>query len=738
MPTTFWTFHFSWTAALGGGTLLALTLALLWRELRRVPRRRDFAAAQALRLLAAGLLVLALFRPERVSRTRSETRPGVAILCDGSGSMATRDVPGGTNGALTRREWLDARRAGNTWRPLTNQYRVAVEDFAAAGENPAAAAGQGTDLDQALLDALERHTDLRAILLLTDGDWNLGRPPATAATRLALQGIPVFAVTVGSETPLPDLDLQSALAPAYGLIGERISLPFTIRNNLPREVRTRVELSGAGAESGRDLVLPPLSVSHDSLAFAPGREGVFDFRLDLPVEPDEVSKDNNSRAFRMAVRREKLKVLLVDTEPRWEFRFLRNALDRDPGVEVDCLLLHPGLGPAAGRNYLSAFPAGREVLAPYDVIFLGDAGPVQITAEQAEWIRELVTRQASGLVFLPGRRGFQAGLTNGPLGELLPVTLEPVPASESGEPDSGKGSGARPEARLELTPRGAQHLLTMLADNPEDNPATWRRLPGFFWHAPVERAKPGSEVLAVHATQRNQYGRIPLLVTRPAGHGKVLYLGIDSAWRWRRGVEDLYHYRFWRQVARWMAHQRHLAHAEGIRFFFQPESPAQGEKVFLHATVWNQAGFPVEKGPVEVIVTRGGQPVERLELAPAGEQAGVFDGAFTPRQGGDYGLEVLCRPAGRRLLAQVAVRGLEREPAGRPARPEVLREIAAITGGQSGGLEELDALVQTIRLLPEARPAERRLRLWCHPLWAALIIGLLTLYWSARKLLGLM
>ena len=43
------------------------------------------------------------------------------------------------------------------------------------------------------------------------------------------------------------------------------------------------------------------------------------------------------------------------------------------------------------------------------------------------------------------------------------------------------------------------------------------------------------------------------------------------AWRWRRGVEDTYHYRFWGQVVRWMAHQRHLAHKEGIRFFYNPE-----------------------------------------------------------------------------------------------------------------------------------------------------------------------
>ena len=27
-------------------------------------------------------------------------------------------------------------------------------------------------------------------------------------------------------------------------------------------------------------------------------------------------------------------------------------------------------------------------------------------------------------------------------------------------------------------------------------------------------------------------------------------MGSDSAWRWRRGVEDKFHYRFWSQVVR--------------------------------------------------------------------------------------------------------------------------------------------------------------------------------------------
>ena len=75
--------------------------------------------------------------------------------------------------------------------------------------------------------------------------------------------------------------------------------------------------------------------------------------LKVPVHQDELLKDNNTRSEPIVIRRESLKVLVVESFPRWEYRYLRNALERDPGVEVSCLLMHPGLSKVGGgRGYL--------------------------------------------------------------------------------------------------------------------------------------------------------------------------------------------------------------------------------------------------------------------------------------------------------------------------------------------------------------------------------------------------
>ena len=313
---------------------------------------------------------------------------------------------------------------------------------------------------------------------------------------------------------------------------------------------------------------------------------------------------------------------MVDSLPRWEYRYLRNALARDPGVDMQCLLYHPGIGPGDGPNYISAFPATKEALAPYDVIFLGDVGIGQneLTETNAAMIRGLVEQQASGLVFVPGSRGREATFLNSPLADLYPVQLDP---------SKPQGIGLQNEAQLVLTTAGKRHWLTRFDSDEDRNDELWKQLPGFFWSAAVEKSRPGSEVLAVHSSLRNDFGRMPLLVTRAAGAGKVLFLGTDSAWRWRRGVEDKFHYRFWGQVVRWMAHQRHLSEKDGIRLSYSPETPQAGDTVYLQATVLDEAGFPIDKGPVTGKITSPGGRVERLEFAPM-EGAGACSSPPSP------------------------------------------------------------------------------------------------------------
>ena len=701
---------------------------LSWSNWRRSARGRAVGWLECLRFLLVTLLVFSLLRPEYVQHLQRNLAPEIAVLVDASDSMKTRDLTL-TNRLVSRAQWLDAKRAAQFWLPLQNKAKVTVEDFARPSTN--AGAINGTDLNAALERTLHDFKNLKAVLLLTDGDWNLGKSPLATATRYREDNIPIFTVAVGRQTPMPDLILENVSMPAYGLLGEDIAVPFKVTSHLPREVKTSVSIyDPQGQQAKKDITIPPNGAVEDAILWSPRTGGEITATVKVPVEPEETIAENNECSFHISIRQEKLKVLVVDSLPRWEYRYLRNALARDPGVDMQCLLYHPDIGPGDGPHYIPVFPATKEALAPYDVIFLGDVGIGQneLTDTNAAMIRGLVEQQASGLVFVPGQRGRQATFLNSPLADLYPVILDP---------SKPQGIGLQNEVQLVLTSAGKRHWLTRFDSDEDRNDELWKQLPGFFWSAAVEKSRPGSEVLAVHSSIRNDFGRMPLLVTRSAGAGKVLFLGTDSAWRWRRGVEDKFHYRFWGQVVRWMAHQRHLSEKEGIRLSYSPETPQAGDTVYLQSTVLDESGFPIDKGPVTGKITSPAGRAERLEFAPMEGGWGVFKSAFVALETGRYKIEVASEPHGRRLETELLVAPPLLEKLGQPVNAQVLREISSVSRGASFTADDLDNVVKQISLLPEPGPVEKRLRLWSDPRWGGALLFLLTLYWVGRKWVGL-
>jgi hypothetical protein len=725
-PFTLWTGIAAWL-------LVAFLAFVSWR---RSGRRRRTLVLEITRCVAAAVVVLLLWQPEWKTILNPDSKPRIAVLWDDSKSMETLDAErpvgsAGEAGIVSRAAWVREVLKSDRWKALEAGGANETLFVPFSTPDPQKPALSGTDLDKPLSDLLGQEGNLRAVVMISDGDSNQGQPPVAAAQKLRVRGVPLFAVPVGSPVRLPDIDLVSVTAPTYGIVGENVQIPFVIRSSLDREVRTKVRLRDEkGREESVDVVLSPDAETYGSLVWRLDTEGASTLEMSVPVVPGERIESNNASRFVISGKQERIRVLVVETLPRWEYRFLRNALSRDPGVELSCLLFHPDLGIGDGPDYVREFPKNATELAKYDVVFLGDVGVDndQLTPEQCEMIRGLVENQASGVVFMPGAQGNQFSLLKTGLSELMPVIL-----------DDSKKQGIREStaAPLALTREGRESLLTMLGADAEENPVVWRNLPGFYWHAPVVRSKAGTETLAVHGNRRGEFGSPPLLVTKPAGSGKVLFMGIDSAWRWRRGVEDLYHYRFWGQVARWMSYQRNMAAGERVRVFFTPERPAPGTVVTLNANAFEPDGAPLDKGAVFVDIISPDGRAERIELAKNGSEWGAFNGKFKVDLPGEWKLRAVVagaedKPVETTVLAQ----GTEVEKTGQPAKPEVLEEMARVAKGRVIAPEKLDELIREISALPEPRPVEKRLPLWSHAAVLAGLIALLGSFWAARKLTG--
>lgn len=724
------------------GVLLLVAIGILcWLAFRRAARPVRTGLLELLRFLIAAFVVVLLLQPEWHRIAEPSDEPEIVILADASGSMATVDTNASAN--LSQPEIVA--RSQQSQNILNSEFylplledgktKVSIETFGAPLENPEPGQQSGTDMSLALNQLLENRPNLRSVVLLSDGDWNQGKAPVTVAQKYRLRDIPIFPVTLGSETQLPDLDLVSVSAPTYGIVGENVQIPFTVRSSLPRDTRTVVRLRDSnGVEISKDILIPARQTAYESIFYRLEKEGSNTLTLTIPPAAGELLPDNNARQFTVSGKPENIRVLVIDTLPRWEYRFIRNALSRDPGVQVDCLLLHPKLGAGGGPDYIAEFPEKPEDLQKYDVVFLGDIGigENQLTTEQAELLKGLVENLASGLVFIPGSQGNWQTLIDSPLGDLLPVTLD-------AQQPNGYADGT--PSPLELTSEGRSSLLTMLAESEDKNPSVWASLPGFYWHAPVIKAKAGTEVLAVNANRRNEYGRIPLLVTNRAGSGKVLFLGHDSAWRWRRGVEDLYHYRFWGQVARWMSYQRNIATDQRIRLYFSPERPKPGDLVTLTANAFDANGAPLKEGPIPLDLSAPSGKTTRVEMvADAGDNPwGTFSANFRVSEAGSWNVAAFLPGESQdvpQLETTILAQDETLEKIGQPAKVDVMAELASLTRGRPADATNLTSLLNELQLLPVPRPLSIPIRLWAHPAVAGILILLLALFWTGRKFNG--
>ncbi|MDZ4820007.1 MAG: hypothetical protein SGJ20_13640 [Planctomycetota bacterium] len=749
--------------------VLAVTATLCVVAWRRSGYRRDYGLLELVRFAAVLLVVILYNQPEWVEEFRPEEKPTIAVLLDQSASMDTRDVvarEASSAPLVTRREAIAPLLQESFWKSVEGRLNVVIQPISpikkapsaggaktdaaaksdtaksitengtaadATAATPAAPATIGTNLNEPLTNAPKRLKNLRGVVLASDGDWNEGGAPVLAAAALRLKDVPVFVVPVGSTQRLPDIELLSLDTPTFGIVGKSVRVAFTVESSLPREHATTVTLKTSDGETlTKEVRIAPMGRTTDWLLWKPKTVGDFTLTLDIPKHADELLPDNNSLTTPIAIREEKLRVLLVESIPRWEYRYLRNALSRDPGVEVSCLLFHPGLSKTGGGNkdYIKSFPKGLEELSKYDVVFIGDVGVAegQLTIEDCRLLKGLVEHQASGLVFMPGFQGNQTTLLQTDLDDICPVIVDP---------SQPEGWGSRTPCHFELTELGRRSLLTKLADTQEDNMEVWESLPGFQWYAPVLRAKAGSEVLAVHKEVSNQYGRLPLLATRTFGAGKVLYMGTDGAWRWRKGVEDKYHYLFWGQVVRWMAYRRNMAKGETMRMYYSPEQPQVQQTVALSANVMERSGEPLQKGDVTARIVAPSGKTETVRFTSAGDEWGAFTSRFTPTEPGRYAVTLQCQQAGGTLETNVFVQGVAAEGIGKSARPEVLEEIARVTRGQSIRFDQLEKVLQQIAALPDPEPSVRRMQLWSHPVLAGTLIVLLGIFWIGRKSIGL-
>ncbi len=284
----------------------------------------------------------------------------------------------------------------------------------------------GTGLKR-LLDELGG-TPPAAILVLTDGRTTSGRSMVEAAREAAGRGVPIYAIGIGSPQPARDLALHDLLVEDVVFADDIVTFEAKLSAKGVTEGEALVHLKRAGQQ--RPVMSKLVKLARDGkdvtlrLFDRPTETG--DIRYVLEVDPiaQELQRDNNRLERVVTVRDQKLRVLLVESSPRFEFRFLKHLLEREKTVDLNVLLLEADPGyPEQDRFAIAHFPTSRDELWKYDVILLGDVSPAYFSEAQLANVREFVLERGGGLVLIAGQRYMPALFAHSPLEPVIPVAL---------------------------------------------------------------------------------------------------------------------------------------------------------------------------------------------------------------------------------------------------------------------------------------------------------------------------
>lgn len=619
------------------------------------------------------------------------------------------------------------------------------------------AEGTFTSVGNAITEALN---DLKAeriagVVIITDGRSNYGIiEPEEAARRLKEAHIPLYTVGVGNPTMPKNIKLSNLKFKSEVREGDWINFDFMVdqQGYEGLTVKPRVTLNGEDVIDFKpEKYTLKKGGQQSSLTFKATKPGQYKVRIEVPRQDSEKDLTDNALEGALTVKKkEKIKVLYVAGQPRWEYRYLKTFLIRDTDtIEAQVLLQSadpkfiqessPGVPP------LLDFPARKELME-YNVVIFGDVDPdpdepasvrFDISRDDMKNIREFVSK-GGAFVMIAGENAAPQKYLGSPIEDILPVFIEKLEAGREFNWHLPKTKAFRPV----LTEAGWNHVITRLDPDPEVNRNLWLNtdenemtsLPGFYWYHPVREAKPGAIVLAEHPVARDKTRRHLKRVIFAAqyyGRGTTFFSAVDSTWRWRAGVGGRYFDRFWGQIIRFSG--------KTIRYTLSAKDKYNiFDTVEIHATAKDQNYNPETIDTLKVELERPGGEKESIVLKK--ERPGYYRGSTKASAPGIHRL-TLVPPTGdvkekiERTFTVVVPNDEKKLPF---MNGELLTEMAALSAGEFVTLDEIMEVPD--KIVPNHRT--HLVKSSVKPLidspdflWivAALFVGFLTIEWIIRK-----
>ena len=681
-------------------------------------------------LIAAGLLTL-LWRPALLTQTLRPQENSVALLVDTSASMGYGDAN------RSRLQQAVQALQEDVLPALEAQFEVEAFAFADRATRLESlqlvpAPGPTTDVGGALLTLLRGSGagSLAAIVLVSDGADNSNALDAAAIAEIASFGVPVHTLGVGREAIPEDVELEDVVLAAQGMPGSTISAQVSIRHASGSTAQLKV-YDGDAILAAETISLPNTAgVTTRWVDVEVGRAGVRDLRFTLDPVGAETNLVNNTQLRPMEVPERRRHILYIEGEPRWEYKFMRRALDEDAPVRLASLLrttpnkfYRQGVETADELN--DGFPTDAKALFAYDALIIGSFEAAALTAEQHEMVRDFVSKRGGSLLMLGGRRGLADGGWGATLlADVLPARL----------PELDAASFIRFPAKAHLTEEGRLSLLTRLDPDRDTNALLWDELPDIADFQYLAEPKPAAVTLLEAEIQGS---RQPLLLQQRYGLGNAYILATGGTWRWQMQLpsDDQRHETFWRQLLQALASSA----PEPVTLTTERVFYGDRSSVALRAEVRNDDFELADNALVSLRVDRGTGAPTTLPMTAVPGEPGHYELVYDAADVGIYRFEAKAEIDGEVVgEARLAVRREDgvAEHFQIQQNRALLERLAETTGGRYFTLAAAAGIPEAVQFSDAGIVERRILDLWNMPIVFLLLLLLKAGEWLLRLFWG--
>ncbi len=780
-------------------------VALLYRSERKDVGPAPKSVLTVLRALAILLVALLVMGPVLTVETIKSRKAYIVVLVDESRSMqkvdliqtdADREAVGRVTGATGANEIKQLSRAEMVKKVLENPRLRILDDLeeklnVAYFTFSSAASGKETrkqllddyrkescigtetaigDAIKASLNALKGQY-IAGVVVFSDGKNNAGIATKEIASQCKQRYLPIYTVAAGLPRTPKDISLLELEAKDAVLANETFEVKFKLASfgydgdpaevtlhlypikekdkdpgNDPKELDRLIEES---KKEGETQVKLDGKKQLGTITFQPKTPG--DYLVFLRVSPrvDENTPFNNYLVHRLRVADDKIKVLYVEHPPRYEYRFLKNALVRDSKILAHCFLTsadegfpqeHTKSDDPLFREPLQEFPRDLKSLLEFDVVIYGDVDPGKLGPDAAKHLEAFVTEFGGGIIFISGMMNNPRALANTPLANLLPVVADETrdPYEHEKIYDAIYGYVLTPDGRTSPITNfkefGSDPVRKI--EHWEDRDGRGDGMLGIRWFQRVKKLKAGASPLVEVKGVENEATRPPLFVTMHAGRGRVFWSATDETWLWRKLVGDYpWFYPFWQQAMYWTREGK-LFGARRYRVSVDKDRYTRGEKVKIYVNAWDEKFEPRTDPTIDIFIDHPSKTERvKVSLKKDSSRNGYYEGEYIPDDIGAFKAGAGGEDESSRASAKFVVFIPDREDDEPILDTVALKELAAESdNGQYFQIDQVDQLNKVIQASRNQIRETKEDALWDSPLVYLLFALLMTAEWILRKI----